>query len=432
MIKDLHIYNAVKGYLKKSRIRLHMPGHKGKRILGVSGRADVTELPAIENEKAVLLAEKDCARILGVKQVFFLTGGATVGVLAAIFAVKDFCKKIVIVRSSHKSVYNACELFNIEPIILDELNKETLERAFLKEGAGAALITSPDYYGRIADLAGIKEVCIKYGKKLIVDGAHGNAFLYLGLPYSGAFADVCVEGLHKTNFTFNQGAIVSVNDESLTEKVKKGVGVFSTTSPSYVLLSSIEYGIKYYAAHKKDLIKKASVISRAKDKLINAGLKVMSAEDPFKITLLTGESGFSGKDLANALAKKGIYPELYGEDRVLFMFSAANTVGEIGRFCKAVLNAARRLDKKEVKSEKPISHRIGLSYLAAVNAESELTPLFMAAGKVCAENFGKFPPCSPACVAGEIIEPSDVEDLYGDAFGVYDGKVKTVKAVKDE
>ena len=432
MIKNLHVISAIKKYAKKTRVRLHMPGHKGKSVLGISGKLDVTELPEIENEKAVSLAQKDCADILGVKQVFFLTNGATAGILAAIYSVKDICKKIVIERSSHKSVFNACELFGIEPIIRENVSADSLENDFKTEGVGAVLITSPDYYGRVKDYSALKKVCVKYGKKLLIDGAHGNALFYLGLNYGGAFADVCVEGLHKTNFTFNQGAIISVNDQSLIEKVKKGVSTFSTTSPSYILLASIEYGIKYYAAHKKDLIKKANAVSRAKESLCKAGLKIMDAEDPFKITLLTGSIGFSGKDINDALIKKGVYPELYGENQILFMFSAANTFREIKYLKKTVLRAIKGLNKKEPVKETVTPHVKKTDYLYAVRAESELTPLSVAAGKVCAENFGTFPPCSPICVAGEVIEKADVENLSGDAFGVYNGKVRTVKAVKDK
>ena len=434
-MKDLKIYGAIKKYAELNSVRFHMPAHKGKKFLSFNAKYDITELAAIDNAKVVESAEKDCAEILGAKKVLFLTGGSTSGILSAVYAVKDKGKKIIINRSAHKSVYNALKLFNIEPVILDDdrekITPEQILRTFKEEKeAFAALLTYPDYFGRVFDIKGIKSVCESSGKILIIDGAHGNHFKFIGLPYAGQIADISVESLHKTAYSFNQGAIICVNRENLFERVKEGTEVFLTTSPSYPLLASIEYGIKRQAKDNKRTQKIIGQIKKAKKALINNGIKILSAEDPFKITVLTDSIGFNGLKLAEILEKKNIFAELTGEKEILFMFSPANTGREIKKLVKTLLKAVKNDKNAPFIAEKQIltERKRVMPYLKAVNSEYEFTPVENVKGKICAENFGIIPPCSPLFIAGELVN-TDVTDKLknGETFGVYGGKVKTVK-----
>lgn len=433
-MKDLRIYGAIKKYAKISPVRLHMPGHKGRNFIRTGAKFDVTELPRIDNARIVAAAEKDCAQILGAKRLFFLTGGSTSGILAALYAIKDSGEKIVINRSAHKSVYNGLKLFGIEPVIFDDerekITPERLSEIFEKEkGASAALFTYPDYFGRTFDLKGIKKTCEKFGKIFITDSAHGNHFKFIGLPYAGDTADISVESLHKTAYTFNQGAIILVNDLSLTEKITEGVNAFLSTSPSYPLLASVEYGIKRWV---KDAARAKRVIDNlivAKEELKKAGLKILPAEDPFKLTVLFGESGYDGLKVSELLERKKVFPELAGENEVLFMASAATKKSDLKKLVRAVKFAIKNVEKKcDGKAERKaeLRERV-MPYLVAVNSEWEYTPITLAQGKICAENFGNIPPCVPLFTAGEKINHDIRGQLSGETFGVKDGKIKTVK-----
>ena len=435
-MKDLKIYGAIKKYVTKSPIRFHMPAHKGKRFLFGDMKYDITELPTIDNAAAVNEAEEDCAKILGAKKVFFLTGGSTSGILSALYAVKDLGKKIVINRSAHKCVYNGLKLFSIEPVIIDdereEITPDRVKKVFEEEkDAFAALFTYPDYFGRIFDLTGVKKVLGDLKKILIIDGAHGNHFKFVGLRYAGDTADISVESLHKTAYAFNQGAIICLNDERLTGKVFEGVNTFLTTSPSYPLLASVEYGIKKQAESVAEIKKTAARLIKAKEELTDFGLKILPAADPFKITVDCFESGYDGREIANILEKRKIFPELFCKDDILFMASAATSKRDINKLVTAIKKAVAKADRKErVKTKAAPPPQREAPYLFAVNAEWEFTAVSDAKGKICAENFGTIPPCSPIFVAGELIDRDVKDELDGDTFGVIGGKVKTVKVEK--
>ena len=426
-MKGLKIYDAISEYAKSRPVRLHMPGHKGKRFLKLKPSLDVTELTRIDNAKVVSLAENDCAEILGAKKVFFLSDGATSGILSVIYATKRDGGKLIINRSAHKSVYNALKICGIEPIIVNgEITADKIKDIFENEkSAYAAFLTYPDYMGNTFDLKAVKKVCEKQGKLLLTDSAHGNHFKFLGLPYAGEIADVSVESLHKTAYSLNQGAIICVNEPSLYDKVSQAVSVFATTSPSYLILASVEYGVKYAASNKKKHLKVAAWVREVKRELQKAGLKISAAADPFKIAVLTGESGYDGNDIEKRLESKKIFSELYSENEILFMVSAATKKSELKKLLKGILSAVKSLEKKDiVKRQVRIPER-QMSYLKATS-DWEYTNIQDAAGKICAENFGTIPPCEPAFVAGEIIDES-VKTLKGETFGVYEGKVKTVR-----
>ena len=435
-MKDLKIYGAIKKYADNSPYRFHMPAHKGKNFLSGGAKYDVTELPSIDNAAVVLSAEEDCAKILGAKKVFFLTGGSTSGILSSFYAVKGLGKKIIINRSAHKSVYNGLKLFSIEPVIVDDeiedITPELISKVFDNEkDAFAALLTYPDYFGRTFDLKGVKAVCEKKGKILIIDGAHGNHFKFLNLPYSGSIADISVESLHKTAYTFNQGAIICVNDEKLIDKVKDGVNTFLTTSPSYPLLASIEYGIKRQALDYGKTQKVIARLDKAKEEIKVAGLSVLPSEDPLKMTVIFTGSGYDGNEIAKVLEKHKIFPELAGKNEILFMLSAATKTREINKLVKTIIKAVKTLGKREIQTENAhVLRKREMPYLKAVNGEWEFTPIDKAKGKICAENFGVVPPCRPLFTAGELID-ADVSDMIsGETFGFYNGNIKTVKVKK--
>ena len=285
----LHIYGALCAYKKRRPLRMHMPGHKANRRLFPLFRdaaLDITELSfsdCLESPDGVIAAaQADIADILGAKRSYILTDGSTCAVHAMLYAVRKRGAKVLIARGSHKSVYNACTLLGVEPVVLqsNELSGVLLpptaadiETALRRDDKIAAvLVTSPDYYGNIADYAAIRKVCDRCGKLFLVDGAHG-AYLRFdpdsASEYAGAWADAWADGAHKTLPALTQGALLNVSDEALIPDLEEGLDIFRTTSPSYPIMASVEYGVKLLAergAALLDAVKRELALARVRMK----------------------------------------------------------------------------------------------------------------------------------------------------------------------
>lgn len=436
VIMNLHIYSAVNGYKKLRPKRFHMPGHKGKNVLKLDFSDDVTELFVIDNETAVKKAEEDIEKIYGAKKVRFLSDGATSGILSAIYAVSDLSEKIIINRDAHKSVYNALTIFKKSPVITGKIYSDVssfpvtikdIESAVEKNpDVKVVCLTYPDYYGRVFDIESISAFLKKRGITLIIDGAHGGFIKYTRPEiYAGKYADIVIESAHKTFPTLNQGAAIFCYNDKLNKKVEEGVSIFSTTSPSYPILSSVEYGFKYFHENTDKVNKKKAEILKLKEELISHGVDVLTSEDDFKLTVLF--YGF-GIEAEKALEKEGIFSELYNKNQILFMLSPFNSKKDINKLKKAIIKIYSSFPKnKEVKEEIVSTRQI--DYITAKCSEYEEIDISDAEGRISAENAGLFPPCSPIITAGEIIDGRIIKLLKEEknVFGIKDGKIRVLK-----
>lgn len=233
---------------QKRHISFHTPGHK---------RAgwDITELSYSDNladpHGVIAEAERDVARILGADISFLLTDGSTCGVHAMLAALKaGGCKSVAVPAFSHISVLNGCQLAGLRPVIIKCRREQGVPVQPSAEEIGAAmkeadalLVTSPDYYGNFPPLASAKELCRAHGKPLCIDGAHGSHLHFTEL-HAGKFADMWVDGVHKSLPALTQGAVVSANGR-FAPFLKESVKLFRTTSPSYPIMASVEYAVKY-------------------------------------------------------------------------------------------------------------------------------------------------------------------------------------------
>ncbi|MDE7159079.1 MAG: aminotransferase class I/II-fold pyridoxal phosphate-dependent enzyme, partial [Clostridiales bacterium] len=246
-LKNCHIAEMLR--LQKKHVSFHTPGHK-------RAGADITELSYSDNllspSGVLAQAQKDIAQILGASRSFILTDGSTSGVYSMLQALKAAgCRSVAASVFSHRSVRNGCKLLGLHLIEIPSERENgiplqpsisALEEALIK--ADALLLTSPDYYGNFPPLQAARELCNRAGKPLIIDGAHG-AHLHFTETYAGRFADVWVDGLHKSLPALTQGACVSAKTEQWGEKLAEAVTLFRTTSPSYPVMASVEYAVKY-------------------------------------------------------------------------------------------------------------------------------------------------------------------------------------------
>ena len=301
-------------------ISFHTPGHK-------QAGEDITELSYSDNllspAGVIKAAEEDCARILGAGRSYLLTDGSTCGVFSMLYALKEKgCQKIAVPTHSHRSVENACRVLSLDMVPIKQVVRfgipaqPTLaEMTACLAQADALLLTSPDYYGYFAPLKEARELCNKQGKPLIIDGAHG-AHLHGTAMHAGNFADMWVDGVHKSLPALTQGAVVSAKNENWAEPLGHGVRIFRTTSPSYPILASIERAVKYPRNVKIELL--AEETKREMGALQN--------DDWTKIVIPFGS--LAQKAQAQ-LEKRGIYPEFCDDNYLLFYLSPCTRAGHL-------------------------------------------------------------------------------------------------------
>ena len=313
-----HILRMLNGQGK--HLSFHTPGHK-------RAGADITELSYSDNLSSprgvIARAEEDVAKILGAKRSFLLTDGSTSGVYAMLYALRTAgCKRIAVPAFSHISVKHGCELTGLLPVWIAQRKtlgipvqpvREELERG-LRE-ADALLLTSPDYYGNAAPLAAARDLCTAAGKPLAVDGAHGSHLHFTQL-HAGKYADLWVDGAHKSLPALTQGAVVSAGGDRWAELLGASVVRFRTTSPSYPILASVEYAVKY---------PRNQAIERAAEEL-KTRLGAYPNDDWSKMILPFGERAGEAQQ---ALEARGIYPEFNDGNYLCFYLSPCTKIGEL-------------------------------------------------------------------------------------------------------
>ena len=424
-----------------------MPGHKARGDFNLKfpiSPLDITELTYSDNlfcpEGIISKAQEDIAEILGSLKSYILTDGSTSGVLSMIYAVKDRGEKIIMPRNCHQSVWNACKIFGLEPVIVQGEIREGImsspapgkirEIVESDESIGAMIVTSPDYYGLVAPLEEYSKILKNRNKVLIVDGAHGShlAFEQNRRGYAGVNADLWVDGAHKSLPVLTQGAVVSVNNKELISGLEEGLNIFRTTSPSYPVMASVEYGIKFVKNNEKLLSEAVRAVEEFRK---NCVLPVLPTDDWTKIVVDFSAEGISADEALKFLEDRGIYAELSDGRYIIFYASVMTTVSDLnslnGAIAEAVLN--KKLKNTYVERPSIAANNGTCGFRQALKGKRELVSLERAEGRTCAVNAGITPPCIPAVVTGEKITKEVIKVLSSakTTFGLVDGKIWVVK-----
>jgi lysine decarboxylase len=408
VLSDCHIYGMLKRNARKRHISFHTPGHK-------AGGWDITELSYSDNlacpHGVIAEAERDIAKIAGAAKSFILTDGSTSGVLAMLYA--SGAKKIALPALAHKSLFNGCELLGIETAIMENpyAGKIPLQPTMsamndVLPDVDALVLTSPDYYGNIPNLSKIRALCEQHGKLLLIDGAHGGHLHFDKDIYAGGYADIWVDGVHKSLPALTQGAVVSARTEKLAEKLAEAVDIFRTTSPSYPIMASVEYAMKYPKNEK---------LERAVAEYVKDNDRVYFGGDWTKLCALFGENAFEAEKY---FEREGIYAEFCDGNVVMFYLSPATGMKEFKLLIKKLAFAFEKYPFKESKKAKKKTEKIE-------NTETEWVPIKSAAGRICAKPCGLFPPCTPLLAVGEKVTEEQISLLQTapNVFGLKNGKI---------
>lgn len=448
------IYEKVKLYGESKANRYHTPGHIGKGDFPTSyfntiNKYDITELEGIDDMLSptgcILEGEKLLSEAYNSYNSFFLTSGSTTGIFAMLYAVKDKGDSIIIDKNSHKSIYNAIQILNIKPIIIDTgydndnlpklIEKEQIERA-LKENPNTigVLVTTPDYFGRMCEIDDISEMVYKYGKLVLVDNAHGAHFVFNESfrEKVSKYAHIWVTSNHKTLPVLTGGSTLHTNLTSFTDKLREGIRIFHTTSPNFLVLSSIDYARAYMKKNGYKYHTLKAHIYNFKMTLESQGIEFVKNDDFSRFVIDFKNFDITGEEVYRELMKKDIYAEMVYENKLVFIFTIFHTKEDFAYLLNAIIEITKKVGKKTKPNtiSKKLNFVRKVEYLDAVNGEKELVNLEDSIGRVCAMNVGTYPPALPLITAGEVITKEFIEYIKNferNAFGLEKSIISVLK-----
>lgn len=459
---------------------MHMPGHKRNSPFSWMepfARMDVTEIDGFDNLHGAEGILKDgmerMALLWGSRRSFFLVNGSTCGILAGIRSLTRPGDEILMARNCHKSVYHAVEVNQLKPVyLMPDVDGETgiagsirpeIVEALIKAHPKIrlAVLTSPAYEGVISDIASISAVLHRNGIPLMVDEAHG-AHLGFSSRFPGgavrAGADVVVQSLHKTLPSLTQTAAVHVCGERADEEaLARELSIFETSSPSYLLMASIDSCVRLLEERGEELFEAyGKRLDRLDQRLSGLsridiwGLRQRGDErergfwgwDRSKLLIGCRKAGMTGPELMKRM--RGQYQielEMALGGYGLAMTSLCDTEEAFDRLAEA-LWALERLPSEEIRPaiERPAA---GLPLREAFSWEVKgkaKTPIALksAAGRTSAEYVWCYPPGIPMIVPGEVISPEiaegwrEMEERGVELSSTYGGISKGLLYVTDE
>ncbi|MBR6618931.1 MAG: aminotransferase class V-fold PLP-dependent enzyme [Clostridia bacterium] len=413
------IVDFVANYAKENKARFHMPGHKGVPFLGFES-LDITEIQGADElyyaDGIIWQSEQNAASLFGTSRTVYSAGGSTQSIQAMLFAAYQRAEKnnpfVLAGRNAHKAfIYAAAKIgFDVDwlypatdnnSICSCYISAKEIEEKLnsLSHKPFAVYITSPDYLGGMADIKSISEVCRKYNIPLLVDNAHGAylAFCKDNLHPIALGADMCCDSAHKTLPVLTGGGYLHCAKSNLygfADNIKSATAVFGSTSPSYLILQSLDLCNKYIAEKICEDIEvctaKADKIRRImKDK----GIENVSAE-PLKITAVYPD--------AEHFRSFGIEPEYADGEFTVFMLSPFNGEDDFEKLA-AAFSAVTSHRPTPATDRGFVKSQVGLSIREAVFAQSETVKTENAVGRICAAPTVSCPPAIPIAVSGEII-----------------------------
>ncbi len=432
------IYDFVRRYAESDTTRLHMPGHKGNSFMGCES-LDITEINGADvlysADGIIAESENRASELFGSAHTFFSTEGSTLCIkamlaLAAAGTPSGQRPLVLAARNVHKAFVYAAALLDLDVswlypengghLCVCKISADDVRRALeaLDVLPCAVYLTSPDYLGNIADIAGIAKVCDSFGVPLLVDNAHGAylKFLDTSLHPLDLGASMCCDSAHKTLPVLTGGAYLHIakKAERFVRGARSKLSLFASTSPSYLTLCSLDLCNEYLAdGYEKKLAAISAELVGIKAKLVDMGFE-LCGDEPLKLTVSTRGAGFTGTQVAQRLREKNIECEFADGDFVVLMVSAENSVTELIR----VAQAFGSLEKREAlapRSLSPFKGERAMTLREAVFSDSEAVSTSLAEGRICASPTVSCPPAVPIIVSGEVITADAVRLL--EAYG---------------
>lgn len=427
------ICDFVTRYLQENAVRFHMPGHKGA---GTPENRDITEISGADvlyHARGIIReSQSNAAALFGTEKTLYSTEGSSLAIRAMVYLTRLYAgRKPVIAagRNAHKSFVTAAALLEAEvgwlypdhreDLISCHICPDELDKFLTSRDVDAVYLTSPDYLGNVADIAAMAKVCHKHGKLLLVDNAHGA---YLGFLQPNRHpialgADLCCDSAHKTLPVLTGGAYLHIGNTApklFCEQAEKAMSLFASTSPSYLILQSLDNCNRYLSDGYQDkLLECIEKVSAFKEKLIAAGF-ALAGEEPLKLTLAPKSYGYTGTELADRLEQQHIICEFADPDYLTLMITLENTRQDLQKLEKALLSVPKA---EPVSGQMPFMGKPekGMSMHDAIMQPGQTLPVEQCVGRVLTCPTVSCPPAVPVLVCGERVseEAVAVMQYYG-------------------
>lgn len=436
---DTPICDFARRYAQGHALRLHMPGHKGSGPLGVE-QYDITEIDGADSlyeARGIIRQSEGNAGMLFGCETFYSTEGSSQCIRAMLYLAMLHARQrgrkplIAAARNVHKTFLSAAALLDLDVMWLYprqpdsylscKLDAHDISEYLSRAGElpAAVYLTSPDYLGNLADVAAISAVCHRYGVLLLVDGAHG-AYLRFLEPSQHPIdlgADLCCASAHKTLPVLTGGAYLHISNAAptmLVRQAKNALALFGSTSPSYLILQSLDAANAYLSrGYPGTLAGFLPQVQRLKNELCAHGY-CLQGDEPLKLTISPKSYGYEGKEIAGRLLEKGIVCEFADPDFVVMMLTPETGESGLRQLRAALLSIPRRT---AVTRMLPEFHRCEqvMSIREASLSPAETVPVEDSIGRVLAAATVGCPPAVPIITCGERIDEAAVQrfSYYG-------------------
>lgn len=423
---DTPICDFVRKYAESEAIRLHMPGHKGKNQLGVESM-DITEIDGADSlyeaDGIIRQSEENVSRLFGCP-TFYSTEGSSQCIRAMLYLAMLHAKErgkrplIAAGRNAHKTFLTGAALLDLDikwlypkeagSYLSCDLTVEDVEAVLEAEKPTAVYLTSPDYLGNVADIAGIARICHRHGALLLVDNAHG-AYLKFLRPSRHPMdlgADLCCDSAHKTLPVLTGGAYLHCT-EAFQDWAKNALALFGSTSPSYLILQSLDGANPYLASLADKLKEFVPCVEAVKETLTKKGY-VLYGQEPLKITISAKSYGYTGQELAEILLNCHIVSEFADPDFLVLMLTPENGQADLDTLESALLSVPRKAPIPGQPPRFQPGQRV-CSPREAMLSPMEEVPVEKSEGRVLAAATVGCPPAVPIVVSGERIDAHAID-----------------------
>lgn len=435
--------------------QFHIPGHKCGRGMDPEFREfigdnalsiDLINIAPLDDfhqpHGIIHQAEELAAAAFGSKQTFFSVQGTSTAIMAMIMAVCGPGEKLLLPRNAHRSVMAAMVLSGAIPVFLRPevdvdlciahgvLLETVVDALQAQPDIRALLLTNPTYFGVCADVAAMARLVHDRGIPLLVDEAHGaHLYFHTELPPSAmqSGADAAATSMHKLCGSLTQSSVLNLQGDLISrDRVRTMLSLLTTTSTSYLLLSSLDAARRHMVVHGRELLDRALCLANYARTEINRipGLYCFGQEkvgirsshyrfDPTKLCISVKDLGVSGLVIERMLRDQfQIEVELSDPHNILCVVTIADVASDIDHLLyalRAVSSSFAPTPTSRVRIPELPEHVLAISPRQALFAKTERVVTAEAAGQVAAEFVTVYPPGIPLLVPGEVITQDDID-----------------------